>query len=328
MGHYIIRRILLNVVVVWVVASFVFFAMRVLPGDFAAQQVSNQFFSGAGGNVSNEQALKEARQRLGMDDPVPIQYVKYFGDLLRGDFGRSFLTQQPAQVVVREALPYSLQLGCMSLFIAVVIALPVGILSAIRQDSLLDGSCRVVAVLGLAAPSFWIATLLTLVVLKFDLFTLDVIHHPGIWEDPIPSLQLFIIPALASGLAAGAVLMRLLRSQLLDVLRQDYVRTARAKGLRERSVVLRHVLQNAMIPVVTVFGFLVGTVVGGSVILETMFNIPGVGQELLRAILIRDVPVAQALTLMIAVGLVTINLLVDLTYFLIDPRVTVTGGPS
>lgn len=326
MTQYIIRRLLLNVVVVWMVASFVFVAMRVLPGDYAAQQVSNAFFAGQAANASPEAQLKEARKRLGMDEPVPVQYFRFFGKIFRGEFGKSFQTGQPAMEVTREALPYSLQLGVMSLIIAILLALPVGIISAIRQDSLVDDSFRMIAILGLAAPSFFTAAVGTLVVLRFDLWELDIIGHPGIWEDPGGSLALFIIPALAAGLASGAVLMRLLRSQLLDVLRQDYVRTAWAKGLRERVIVVRHVLRNGLIPVITVLGFLVGALFSGNVILEQMFNIPGMGQKLLQAILIRDVPVAQTMTLVIATGLVTINLIVDLTYSLIDPRVTVGGG--
>ena len=324
MTQYVIRRLLLNVIVIWWVASFVFIALRVLPGDFAAQQVGNRFFAGGGTDtLGPEQALEEAREELGMNDPIPVQYIRFFGDIFQGDFGRSFLTREPAIEVTGRALPYTIQLGLMSILIASMLAVPVGVISAIRQDSALDGALRVVAILGLAAPSFWTATLLTIASLRWDILELDVVNHPGVWEDPWTSFQLFLIPALAGGLASGAVLMRILRSQILDVLRQDYVRTAWAKGLRERRIVVRHVARNAMIPVVTVFGTLLGILVGGSVILEQMFNIPGMGQHLLRGVLIRDVPVVQTMTLVIAGGLVMINLLVDLSYFVIDPRVTV-----
>jgi peptide/nickel transport system permease protein len=328
MTEYIIRRLLLNLLVIWIVATFVFFALRVLPGDYAAQQVSNAFFSGAGQNMTKEEALDDARERLGMNDPIPVQYAKWSWDVLRADFGRSFLTDQPAMEVTRDAVPYTLQLGFMMMVIALVVAIPVGTLSAIRQDSLLDGVFRIVAIMGLAAPTFWTASLLTLAVLRWDLWDLNVIDTPGIWEDPVASLKVFMLPALAGGLASGAVLMRMLRSQLLDVLRQDYVRTAWAKGLRERNVIIRHAFRNALIPVVTVFGFVLAAMVGGSVILERMFNIPGMGTNLYRAIQVRDVPVAQAMTLVIATGLVTINLLVDLSYFVIDPRVTVRRSSS
>ncbi|MFN0096631.1 MAG: ABC transporter permease [Dehalococcoidia bacterium] len=330
MTGYIIRRLLLNLVVVWMVASFVFLAVRILPGDYAAQQVTNQFFSGGAGTTKEDKdaALQAVRERLGMDDSIPVQYVRYFRDIASGDFGNSFQTGKPAWDVMTQALPYTVQLGLMSLLVAVGIAFPVGIISAIRQDSVIDGVFRSIAILGLAAPSFWTASLLTGLVLRNDLWNLNVVNPPGFWEDPMESIQLFIIPSLAGGVASGAVLMRILRSQLLDVLRQDYVRTAWAKGLRERSIVTRHVLRNGMIPVVTVIGFLMGGLVGGSIILEQMFNIPGMGQKLLGAILVRDVPVVQLQALVIATGLVTINLIVDLSYFWIDPRITVRGASS
>lgn len=324
MQQYILRRLLLNLVVIWIVMTFIFVTLRVLPGDFAAQQVSDQFFAGRGGDPV--EALRLARERLGMNDPVGVQYVKYFGDLLRGDFGESFRTGEPALKSVRAALPYTFQLGVMSVIIATVLALPIGILSALRQDTWLDGGLRLFAVFFLAAPTFWTATLVSGWAVKFDLLDINVVGHPGIWEEPWESFQLFLIPALAGGLATGAVLMRFLRSQLLDVLRQDYVRTAKAKGLRTQIVITRHVLRNSLIPIVTIFGLLLAGLVGGSVILEQMFNIPGMGRLLLQALLIRDVPVAQAMALLLVVGVVLTNLLVDLSYFIIDPRVTVGGA--
>ncbi|HJP41568.1 MAG TPA: ABC transporter permease [Dehalococcoidia bacterium] len=328
MTEYILRRLLLNLVVIWLAASFVFVTMRVLPGDFAAQQVSNQFLAGAGGSETPEEALQVARERLGLNHSVPVQYGKYWWDIARGDFGRSFLTSRTAIDHIKDALPYSLQLGLMQLTIALVVALPVGIISAIRQDTLIDNVFRIFAITGLAAPSFWTASLLVLVVLRTDIWEIDIVGHPGIWEDPVGSLQLFIIPALAGGIASGAVLMRMLRSQMLDVLRQDYVRTAWSKGLRERNIIIRHTLKNAMIPVVTIIGFLVAAMIGGTVILEQMFNIPGMGQNLLRSIMMRDVPLAQTFALVLAAGVVTINLIVDISYFFIDPRVTVQGSAT
>ena len=195
-----------------------------------------------------------------------------------------------------------------------------------RPDTALDNFLRVFAVFFLAAPSFWTAALLSGWVLQFDLFRIDVTGHPGIWEEPVASFKLFIIPALAGGLASGAILMRFLRSGLLEVLRQDYVRTAHAKGLRERVIIARHVFRNALIPVVTILGFLLANLVAGNVILESMFSIPGMGQQFLRAITIRDVPIAQTMTLVLVGSVVFVNLLVDISYFVIDPRVTVSGS--
>lgn len=322
MRDYLVRRLLLSLIVLWGVATFVFFALRVLPGDYAAQQVANTYFAGSGQQQSTKDALAAARKSLGMDGSIPQQYIRFLDQLLRGDFGRSFRSHEASMSVVGKALPYSLQLGAMTTIIALLVALPVGVLSAVRQNTWLDAVTRSTAILGLAAPSFWTATLLTLLVLRFHLLTLDLVHRPGIWTDPWRSIQLFLLPALAGGLASGAILMRMLRSQLLDVMRQEYVRVAWSKGLSERTVVTRHIVRNALLPVVTIFGLILGAMVSGSVILEAMFNIPGMGLGLLNAIQTRDVPVAQAMTIVIAVGLVGINLLVDISYVKLDPRVS------
>ena len=181
------------------------------------------------------------------------------------------------------------------------------------------------AIGSLAAPSFWTATIGTLLVLKYSILELNIVGSPGIWEDPWSSFQLFVIPAVAGGVSSGALVMRMLRSQLLDVLRQDYVRTARAKGLRSRTVILRHALRNALIPVLTVLGFVFATLVSGSVILEAMFNIPGMGQMMIVSLRSRDVPVVQGLALVLATGVVVVNLLVDIVYLQVDPRIQRRG---
>ncbi len=346
MTNYLIRRLIGNLVVIWIVMTFVFLALRVLPGDFAAQQVANQFFSGAtargqsdkatqeaqgaeeGASENVDRALQAARERLGLNDPVIVQYGKYWRDIFSGNPGKSFQTGESVVDMTADALPYTVQLGIMAIIIAGLLAAPVGIFSAIRPDGFLDGGLRVFAVFFLAAPSFWTAALLSGWAVQYDVLTIDVVSSPGVWDDAWGSFQLFIIPALAGGLATGAVLMRFLRSGLLEVLRQDYIRTAHAKGLRESVVVSRHVLRNALIPIVTILGFLTAALIGGNVILEQMFNIPGMGRQFLRAILDRDVPLAQFMTLLLVGGVVMVNLLVDLSYFIIDPRVTVEGASS
>ena len=349
MTQYLIRRLIGAVFVIWIVTTFVFFALRVLPGDFAAQQVANQFLSGATArgqsdvatteaqgqateresNQSNsanvERSLQAARERLGIDKSIPHQYGLYWKNFFTGDHGTSFRTSRPAVTETLEALPYTLQLGLMSIIIALLLAVPVGILSAMRPNTFMDGSLRVFAIFFLAAPSFWTAALLSGWAVKFDILEINIVKSPGIWQDPWESFQLFIVPALAGGLATGAILMRFIRSGLLEVLRQDYVRTAHAKGLRERAVMARHVLRNALIPVVTIIGFIIAALVAGNIILETMFNIRGMGQQLFRAILMRDVHVAQFMTLLFVGAVVFVNLAVDLSYFLIDPRVTVSS---
>ncbi len=326
MTNYVIRRVLLNVVVIWLVMTFVFVTVRILPGDYAAAQVSERYFGGgAAAGESPEEALDKARERLGLNDSIPVQYAKYVRSLVTDDLGTSFATGRSVVSEIRHALPYTIQLGTMSMIVGVLVALPVGIISAVRQDSLLDGVLRLFAIGSLAAPSFWTATIGTLLVLKYSILELNIVGSPGIWEDPWSSFQLFVIPAVAGGVSSGALVMRMLRSQLLDVLRQDYVRTARAKGLRSRTVILRHALRNALIPVLTVLGFVFATLVSGSVILEAMFNIPGMGQMMIVSLRSRDVPVVQGLALVLATGVVVVNLLVDIVYLQVDPRISVGG---
>lgn len=329
MTEYVIRRFLLALVTIWIVLTFVFFALRVLPGDYAEQQIANQLFASAA-RTEEERAdqLARVKARLGTDKPLYEQYGRFWWDILRGRSQNSFQYAEPAFSVAADALPYSLQLGVMSLIIAVLLALPVGILSAIRPDGFLDASLRTFAIFFLAAPAFLTAAIASAYAIRYDVLTIGVTSQELIWENPWGSFQLFIVPALAGGLAVGAILMRFLRSGMMEVLRQDYVRTARAKGLAGSVVIARHVLRNALIPVVTIFGFLVAALVAGNVVLESMFAIPGMGNEILVAIRERDIPVTQTFTLLLVGAVVFVNLLVDLSYFLIDPRVTVSGTES
>lgn len=320
MRNYVIRRVLINIPVIWLVATMVFFAANVLPGDFVAQRIAIQ------NPVSNdptlwEEQLNAVRRDLGLDKPVWQRYFVYMGDLLRGDLGESYETRRSAMSGFIEGLPYTLQLSVMTLLVAVVTSIPIGIISAIRQDTWIDYLLRVVAITALAAPSFWVATMMLIYVVRFDLWTVSLTSSPLLWESPVESLKLFIIPAIAGGLATGASVMRLLRSTMLEVLRQDYIRTAWAKGLRERYVVMRHALKNAMIPVVTVLGLSVATLISGNVVFEYIFNIPGVGNRVLRAINARDVPVLQSFVLLLATSVVFVNLAVDLLYGVLDPRI-------
>lgn len=329
MTEYVIRRFLLALVTIWIVLTFVFFALRVLPGDYAEQQLANQFFASAA-RTEEERAeqLARVKARLGTDKPLYEQYGRFWWDILRARSQDSFQYAEPAFSVAADALPYSLQLGVMSLIIAVMLALPVGILSAIRPDGFLDAGLRTFAIFFLAAPAFLTAAIASAYAIRYDVLTIGVTSQELIWENPWGSFQLFIVPAMAGGLAIGAILMRFLRSGMLEVLRQDYVRTARSKGLKGSVVIARHVLRNALIPVVTIFGFLVAALVAGNVVLEAMFAIPGMGNEILVAIRERDIPVTQTFTLLLVGAVVFVNLIVDLSYFLIDPRVTVSGAES
>ena len=327
MRRYLFQRLVSGLVVVWIVITFVFVTIRVLPADFAVQQVANNYFFGGQRTSANfEDAVFEAREYLGLNDSIAEQYGDFLGDFFRGDLGTSFRSKESVWSELSDAIPYSLQLGTMTMTIGVLLALPIGIISATRRNTWIDYLLRSIAIFGLAAPSFWIAAIGTLLALRFDILELDVVGAPGIWEDFWGSLQLFAIPAVAGGFASGAVLMRLLRSQMLDVLREDYVRTAAAKGLSQRVVILRHALRNAIIPVVTVLGLVFAGVIGGTVILETMFNIPGMGRLIFQAINTRDVPVVQGAALLICIVVVLNNMIIDFMYFKIDPRITLAAS--
>ncbi len=320
MGNYIIRRTLINIPVILVILTLVFFATSVLPGDFVAQRIAQQ---NPTGNTAEEREaqIQAIRKDLGVDKPLVERYIDYVGNTLRGDLGTSFRTRQPALQVFKDWLPYTLQLSLLTLFVALVTSIPIGIISAIKQDSWVDYILRVVAILGVAAPSFWVATILLLSVVRWKLWTIDLIGQPLLWEDPWGSLRLYALPALAGGFASGAGVMRLLRSQMLEVLRQDYIRTAWSKGLRERVIIVRHALKNAMIPVLTVIGLTIAGLISGNVVMEYLFGIPGVGGRILGAITQRDVPVVQAFVLVIATFVVFVNLAVDVLYGWLDPRI-------
>ena len=320
MRTYLIRRILINIPVIWLVATLVFVATSFLPGDFVVQRLAAQDPTNTDPSAKEKQ-IKALREDLGLNDSVGVRYVKYLGNLVQGDLGTSFQTRRSAAESLKDGLPYTLQLSLMSLFIAVITSIPIGIISAIRQDSWIDYILRVFAILALAAPNFWVATMFFLYVVRWDLWQIPTTAQPLLWDDFMGSLRLYAIPAVVGGLAAGAGVMRLLRSQLLEVLRQDYIRTAWAKGMRERVVVMRHALKNALVPVVTVLGLTIATLLSGNVVLENIFGIPGVGRKILFAIQQRDVPVIQSFVVVIATFVVFVNLAVDLLYGVLDPRI-------
>ena len=320
MGRYVIRRALINIPVIWLIATLVFFATNVLPGDFVARRIAAQ---NPTGNTQEqiEAQIAAVKRDLGIDKPVAERYLDYMWKTVRGDLGESYRTRESAVAGFRRGLPYTLQLSLMTFFIALSTSIPIGIISAIRQDSWVDYVLRMFAILAVAAPGFWVATVLLLFVVRWQLWNIDLVNQPLLWEDPVNSLKLFILPAVAGGIASGAGIMRLLRSQMLEVLRQDYIRTAWSKGLRERSIIVRHAMKNAMIPVLTVIGLTIATLLSGNVVFEFLFNIPGVGTRILDAITQRDVPVVQAFVLIIATFVVFVNLGVDLLYGLLDPRI-------
>jgi len=314
--EYVLRRVLLNIFVLWIVATMVFLALRVLPGNYAVQQ-----FAGANLGSIDPETIQIAEKELGLDKPVLQQYGEFMGNAARLDLGESFRTKRSVWAEIGDALPYSIELGVLIVLIGFAVAIPVGILSAVKQDQWPDYVLRSVAIGALASPVFWTASIAVIVVLKLKLFNIDVIGQPHIWEDPGGALKWYLIPMFAGGFASTANTMRLLRSQMLEVLREDYVRTARAKGLRDRPVVMRHALRNAMLPVLTVMGLTVATIVGSQIVLEQMFNIPGVGRLLFQSIFLRDYPLTQGLVLVTTFVIVFTNLAVDILYAVLDPRV-------
>lgn len=320
MGNYIIRRTLINIPVILLIITLVFFATNVLPGDFVAKRIAAQNPTG-NTQADIDAQVKRIKEELGIDKPVLQRYVDYLWNTAHGDLGVSFRTRQPAIKVFKDGLPYTLQLSIMTLIVALVTSIPIGIISAIRQDSMTDYVLRVIAILGVAAPSFWVATLLLLGTVRYKLWTIDLTGQPLLWDDPLSSFKLYVLPSLAAGFASGAGVMRLLRSQMLEVLRQDYIRTAWSKGLRERVIIVRHALKNAMIPVLTVIGLTIASLISGNVVMEYLFGIPGVGSRVLDAITQRDVPVVQAFVLVIATFVVFVNLAVDIVYGWLDPRI-------
>ncbi|HEU4760155.1 MAG TPA: ABC transporter permease [Dehalococcoidia bacterium] len=331
MQQYILRRTFLNVVVIFFVATIVFAVLRIDPDNIIRNRAQGctQF--------TYDQCVKIAKHELRLDKSIPRQYVDYMADLGQLNLGNSYYTKKPVLSEIKDRAGPSIELGLLQIVVALFVALPVGILSAIRQDSFLDYVLRFVAIFFLGIPVFILAILLILVSSRYSDHALPLIGLtlPGwmpdwfgphltwfdFFDNPVANLKRMTGPALVGGLGTGAIIMRFLRSQMLEVLRQDYVRTAWSKGLRERVIVFRHALKNALIPVLTVIGLLLGAIVSGNVILETLFSIPGIGFYVVASILQYDYPVVQGIVLVVAVTLVFINLLVDVAYAWLDPRI-------
>ena len=316
MQQYIVRRVLLNVLVIFMVITMVFLALRVTPGDFAVRQAGSQL-----PGYSAEEATEIVRHDLGLDKPMPKQYWDFVSGLFRGDLGDSFVSKQPVMQELKERLAPSIELAILQIVIAIMVAVPIGIISAIRQDTWLDYILRLFAIFWLAVPSFFVGVLLLYSLARWAHWSPPITNYKGFFDDPLLNMQAMVLPAVAGGLATGAIIMRFLRSQMLEVLRQDYVRTAWSKGLGERAVILRHALKNALIPVLTVISLLLAIVASGNVVLETLFQLPGIGFYVVNAIQQHDYPVVQGVVLVVAAGLVFVNLLVDMAYAWLDPRI-------
>ena len=297
---YILRRLLLLIPTLVGLSLFIFFAVRFLPGD-----VVDQMLSDFGPSDPTYRAVLE--ERFNLNGNLPKQYIQWVGEVLRGDFGESFFSNREISDALRHRLPVTFQLGAMAMVLSALVAVPIGVFSAIWQDSYLDYALRSFAVALIAIPSFWLG----LIAIVFDY----------LWDDPLVNLQILWVPTLILAGALSGSVMRYTRSTMLEVLRQDYVRTARAKGLSERSVIIKHSLRNAVLPVITAIGLQTGILIGGTVVLETIFSLPGIGTYLFDAINGRDYPVVQAVTLLVAAVVIFVNVMVDLSYALIDPRI-------
>ncbi len=291
----------------------VFLLIRLVPGDVVTQMI------GLEGSLPQGR-VEELRRLFGIDRPLHVQYASYLGDLVQGDLGRSLRTGRPVGMDLLRRFPVTLQLATMGLLVAVVIGIPVGIFAALRRRRTADYLASIFVLLGLSVPSFWLAILLILL-FALRLGWLPPAGYISPVENLAENLRHMVLPALSLGLVLAAASTRIVRSSLLEVLSRHYIRTARAKGLRQRVVVLHHALRNALIPVVTVIGLQFGTLLGGTVIIEQVFGLPGIGRFALEGINLRDYPVVQGAVLSIALSFVLVNLLIDLTYGLIDPRI-------
>jgi peptide/nickel transport system permease protein len=310
---YIARRLLQGALVLWLVSLLIFSLVRILPGDAILMQLDQAA-------APTPEQLARAREELGIDRPLLQQYGVWMSGVLRGDLGRSLTSRRPVTQELAKRISLTCHLAVMSMGIALLIALPVGILSAVRQDTATDYVGRFIAVLGLSLPDFWLATVaITFLAIWFA--WIPPIGFAPIWEDASRNLSQLLIPASIIGARLAAVSMRMTRSSLLEVLRQDYIRTARAKGRRERGVIMAHALKNALIPVITVLGQQFSVLLGGTVIVEVIFLQPGVGSLMLDAVQLRDYTMIQGAVLFFAAVIVAVNLLVDLSYAYLDPRI-------
>ena len=311
MGAYIVRRLLLMLVTLVGMSILIFVMLRLVPGN-----ITDIIFNSAG-FVNPAQKAKIERE-LGLDQPIVVQYVNWIGGLLKGDLGYAYVSEKPAIDEILPRIPVTAKLAALALVFSVLFGVPLGVLSAVRQNTPLDYALRVVSLTGLSLPSFWLGLL---ILMAFVHWFGWIPIYKSTPESPWQELALLSIPAAAVGFRASALIMRLTRSSMLEVLRQDYIRTARAKGASEGSINYDHALRNAVLPVVTIIGIEAAFLIGGLIVTETVFNIPGVARFLVEAIRWRDYPIVQNLVMFIAIIVVLVNFLVDLMYVVLDPRI-------
>lgn len=316
MSTYILRRLLQFVPVLLGVSIVIFVLMRIVPGDVAVAILAGPDGSGS----VNPAALEELREKLGLNRSLPAQYVDWIWGFLRGDWGDSYRSNASILSEIRTRLPLTFEMATLTVAISLLIGLPSGIIMAIRQNTWIDYLARILSIGGLTMPTFWVATLMLLIMVVWFGWSppLDYAHF---WNNPWKNIQQVIWGALAMGYLFAAIFARMTRSALLEVLRQDYVRTAWSKGLSERTVVVRHALKNSLLPIVTIVGVQYATLLGGTVIMERIWNLPGLGSSLVDAVDSRDIVVVQDIVLVFAVIVLLVNLAVDIMYAWLDPRV-------
>jgi peptide/nickel transport system permease protein len=317
MRTYVLRRLLLFVPTLIGVSILIFVLMRLVPGDIAEILV---YQTGSESSAVQKRQIQQIRHELGLDRPVVTQYVAWVGGALHGDFGLSYVQRRPVSEILRERFPRSMELAILTLLIAAVWAIPLGVVSAVRQNGPLDYLARLLSLSGLSLPLFFTGALILYGLVRF-FHWLPPLEFVSFTDDPIENLKQLIWPALAQAYYISAPITRLTRSQMLEVIRQDFIRTARAKGLAERAVVYRHALRNSMLPVLTFVGWWGGRLLGGLVIMEIIFVVPGMGTALVQAVSQRDYPTVQAMIFVMALVFLCVNLVVDLTYAWLDPRI-------
>jgi peptide/nickel transport system permease protein len=311
MSTYLARRVVTSIFVIWMVATLVFFLLRLVPGDPLGAMLADV----------DPAAAEVLRQKLGLDQPLFVQYLRWLGQLLRGDLGNSIYGSNAAvSRIIGEALPRTLSLAGLSLLIALLLSISAGMISALRKNTALDHSFTTLAFLGLSMPDFWLGILL-IIVFAVHLQWLPAIGYAPLSDGFWPWFSHLILPAIAAGTTFAAVIARMIRSSMLEVLKEEYIKVARSKGLAENAVVFRHAFRNTLIPVITVLGIAFALLMSGTVIVENVFAIKGLGRVLITSILNRDYPVVQGAILVVSVVLVFTNLIVDVLYTVIDPRI-------
>lgn len=313
MKEYILKRLLLTIPTIFSLTVIVFLLIRLLPGDVIDAM--------SGGELSiDEGRRKMMLDRLGLNDPIIVQYGNWMKDIFSGDLGVSLRNAQPLREVFLNALPVTLELGIIAAFIACIIGIPMGIISAIKPNTLIDVFARLLGLIGLSFPNFWLATLLLLFASLYFRWIPGLTYIP-IWEDPIGNLKQMILPSVVLSFQLMAIAMRMTRATMMEELKQDYIRTARAKGLNIKTVVNRHAMKNAMIPILTIASVQFGYLLSGSVIIEQIFGLPGIGWFFLQGLLDRDYPVVQIMALFMVCVFVFVNLFTDIAYAYLDPRI-------